>query len=148
MGCEDAARALRFPLRMSRSNTTSELFEFVNVRVSSNDRRNASLKTKPIRLRIARNSMASRYRMSSFAVRYRTASVLSSRSRTSELRGTWRQLLGATQSVTRCAFDHSKLTMRRSSSFCLLLPSCSRCHNRRSMFLLSSTELRSVAGFL
>jgi len=49
----------------SLNGTISELVVFVSVRVSSNEWRNESLKAKPIRLRVARNSMASRHRMSS-----------------------------------------------------------------------------------
>src|SRR4051812_46390922 len=73
------------PARNARNGTTSELFEFVNVRVSSSDLRNASLNAKPIRLRVARNSIARMYKRSSFAVRYKMVSVVSSRSKTSRM---------------------------------------------------------------
>ena len=56
-------------LRSSRKGTISELAVLVRVRVSSRERRNASLSAKAIRLRAERNSVASKYTISSLAVR-------------------------------------------------------------------------------
>src|SRR5260370_677992 len=71
--------------RRSRNETTAESSVLVNVRVSSKDRRNDSLSAKPICLRQERISTARRYKISSFEVRYRTVSVVSSLSSTSRI---------------------------------------------------------------